>query len=140
MGACRKKEPGERAGIPESLGWLHVAEKMKERASEIDAFVHKVREAGFTHVVHMGMGGSSLAPLVFQHLFQPGPVGLPLIILDTTDPFTIADIEQRVRITTTLFIVASKSGTTSEPLAFGDYFFDRVRAVKGKKAAENSLP
>ncbi len=136
-GSLWKKDPGEQAGIVNSLGWLRVAEEMKERVAEIDAFVREIKKAGFTHVVHMGMGGSSLAPLVFQHLFQPGTDGLTLIVLDTTDPFTVANVEQKVQIATTLFIVASKSGTTSEPLAFGDYFFDRVRAVKGEKAGEN---
>jgi glucose-6-phosphate isomerase len=136
-GSLWTSDPEEQAAIPGSLGWLRVVEKMKERVSEIDAFVRSVKEAGFTHVVHMGMGGSSLAPLVFQSLFRSGQGGLPLTVLDTTDPSTVSDVEQRVRVATTLFIVASKSGTTSEPLAFGDYFFDRVRAVKGDRAGEN---
>lgn len=136
-GSLWSSDPGAQASIPGSLGWLRVIDEMKERAGDVDAFVRGIREAGFTHVVHMGMGGSSLAPLVFQSLFQPRAGGLPLTVLDTTDPYTVSHVEKRVAIATTLFIVASKSGTTSEPLAFGDYFFDRVMAVKGRKAGEN---
>lgn len=136
-GSLWRSEPGEQATIPGSLGWLRVVDRMKEKTGEIDAFVRSTKEAGFTHVVHMGMGGSSLAPLVLQSLIQTRPGGLPVIVLDTTDPLTVSQVEQRVNVATTLFIVASKSGTTSEPAAFCDYFFDRVRAIKGQKAGEN---
>lgn len=136
-GSIWKTDPQEQAGIRGSLGWLHVPEIMKERADEVVSFVKRVKGAGFTHVVHMGMGGSSLAPLVFDQLFPPASEGLPLIVLDTTDAVTVANVERQVLLTTTLFIVASKSGTTSEPLAFGEYFFDRVKALKGERAGEN---
>jgi glucose-6-phosphate isomerase len=123
--------------IRNSLGWLDLPTVMKERVAEIEAFVREVLDAGYSHVVHMGMGGSSLAPIVFQSLFETGPRGLPLLVLDSTDPFTVASIEQKIALTTTLFVVASKSGTTAEPSAFCDYFYSRVRAVKGDKAGEN---
>jgi len=132
-----KREPDQQAGIARSLGWLRVAETMAERVSELRKFVHEIKEAGFSHVVHMGMGGSSLAPLVFERVFGPNPHGLPLLVLDTTDPASVAAVEEQVRLSTTLFIVASKSGTTSEPIAFGDYFYARVKALKGGKAGEN---
>ena len=83
-GSLWRSDPGEQSAIRESLGWLQVADKIRARASEIDAFVQGVKEAGFTHVVHMGMGGSSLAPFVFQRLFQVRAGGLPLTVLDTT--------------------------------------------------------
>ncbi len=132
-----KREPDQQAGIARSLGWLRVAETMAERVSELRKFVQEIKEAGFSHVVHMGMGGSSLAPLVFERVFGPNPHGLPLLVLDTTDPASVAAVEEQVRLSTTLFIVASKSGTTSEPIAFGDYFYARVKALKGGKAGEN---
>jgi transaldolase/glucose-6-phosphate isomerase len=132
-----KREPDQQAGIKNSLGWLRVAEAMVERIDEMEGFAAEIKKAGFSHVVHMGMGGSSLAPLVFQRVFEPGPHGLPLIVLDTTDPASVHAVEQRVPVATTLFVVASKSGTTSEPLAFQDYFYERVRAHKGEKAGEN---
>ncbi len=123
-------------GARNALGWLHVAEKMEENLPAIRGFVAEVKEAGFRHVVHMGMGGSSLAPLVFQRTFPPGPGGLPLTVLDTTDPATILKIDHEASLGKTLFIIASKSGTTAEPLAFGEYFYSRIRTFMGERAGE----
>lgn len=83
------------------------------------------------------MGGSSLAPLVFQRFFAADRNGLVLHVLDTTDPSTIGEIEERIPLEKTLFIVASKSGTTAEPLAFGDYFFDRLSKIKPDAAGSH---
>jgi transaldolase/glucose-6-phosphate isomerase len=117
------------------MGWLNTPEIMHQAVPEITNFVHEVKQAGFQHVVVMGMGGSTMAPIVFQRSFSQG--GLPLSILDTTDPGTVAELEKGLPLEHTLFIVASKSGTTAEPLAFGDYFYDKVKAIKGDKAGEN---
>jgi transaldolase / glucose-6-phosphate isomerase len=132
-----KSDPKDQQAIKDGLGWLHVAEKMEENLPDLMAFVREVKEAGFQHVVHMGMGGSSLAPMVFEQTFSPGAQGLPLTVLDTTDPATILKIEHKIPLEQTLFIVASKSGTTAEPFAFGEYFYDRVKAKKGQRAGEN---
>ncbi|MCL4535621.1 MAG: bifunctional transaldolase/phosoglucose isomerase [Bacteroidetes bacterium] len=130
-------DPQKYSSIHNSLGWLHVAEKMEDNLDELTRFSTEVRAAGFRQVVHMGMGGSSLAPLTFQQTFTPGDNGLPLRVLDTTDPATILAIERQVPIANTLFIEASKSGTTAEPRAFGEYFYDKVRLIKGDAAGEN---
>ncbi|WP_165370563.1 bifunctional transaldolase/phosoglucose isomerase [Hymenobacter persicinus] len=119
------------------MGWLRVAETMVGAVPEIEQFVHEVNAAGFKHVVVMGMGGSTMAPIVFKSSFPMGPNGLPMSVLDTTDPGTVRQIEESVPLADTLFIVASKSGTTAEPLAFGDYFYDRLKQIKGDKAGEN---
>jgi transaldolase/glucose-6-phosphate isomerase len=123
--------------IRNGLGWLHVAETMESNLGGLMRFVQSARDAGFQHVVHMGMGGSSLAPLTFERTLREQANGLPLTVLDTTDPATIAELERRVPLAETLFIVASKSGTTTETRAFGDYFYERVRRVKGDSAGEN---
>jgi transaldolase/glucose-6-phosphate isomerase len=123
--------------IRNRLGWLHVAEKMEGNLRALTDFVGEVRAAGFRHVVHMGMGGSSLAPLVFARTFGPGENGLPLTVLDTTDPATILQIQREIPLTDTLFIVASKSGTTAEPLAFNKYFYAQVKVLKGDRAGGN---
>ena len=132
-----KSDPQDREVIRNALGWLHIAEKMEENLRELSDFAVEVKSAGFRQVVHMGMGGSSLAPLMFQHTFSPGPEGLPLTVLDTTDPATIRRIERELPLEQTLFIVASKSGTTAEPLAFRDYFYARLKEYKGDRAGEN---
>jgi glucose-6-phosphate isomerase len=118
------------------MGWLRVAETMQKAVPEITAFVQEVKQAGFEHVVVMGMGGSTMAPIVFEKSFPAGQ-GLPVSVLDTTDPGTVQQIEQSVPLEKTLFIVASKSGTTAEPLAFGDYFYAKLKELKGDKAGEN---
>jgi transaldolase/glucose-6-phosphate isomerase len=132
-----KLNPQDQKTICNALGWLHVAEKMEETVQSLSDFSGEARSAGFRHVVHMGMGGSSLAPLVFERTFAPGKDALPLTVLDTTDPATILGIEEKVPIANTLFIVASKSGTTAEPLAFADYFYAKVKALKQDRAGEN---
>jgi transaldolase/glucose-6-phosphate isomerase len=132
-----KRNPQDQKTICNSLGWLHVAEKMEETVQGLSDFGNEVKSAGFRHVVHMGMGGSSLAPLVFERTFAPGKDGLPLTVLDSTDPATILGIEGKVPIADTLFIVASKSGTTAEPLAFADYFYAKVKALKQDRAGDN---
>lgn len=119
------------------MGWLRVAETMVGRVTEIEQFVHSVQAAGFKHVVVMGMGGSTMAPIVFKSSFEKGKNGLPISVLDTTDPGTVRKIEASIPLAETLFIVASKSGTTAEPLAFGDYFYAKVKEIKGEKAGEN---
>jgi transaldolase / glucose-6-phosphate isomerase len=134
-----KKESGEKESIRQGMGWLHVSEKMEENLPTLTAFAHEVWDAGFQQVVHMGMGGSSLAPMVFARTFQPGQGGLPLTILDSTDPGTILRIQSQIPLKDTLFIVASKSGTTAEPGAFERYFYEQVKAVKGSRAGENFI-
>ena len=119
------------------MGWLHGAEKMEDNLDDLCNFAEEVRAAGFRHVVHMGMGGSSLAPLVFARTFQQDQNGLPLTVLDTTDPATICEVARDLPIGHTLFIVASKSGTTAEPLAFCEYFYAKVKEIKGDRAGEN---
>src|SRR5262249_29323538 len=71
-----KSDPASQAQIRESLGWLHVPEVMEEALPALHAFVSEVKAAGFKHVVHMGMGGSSLAPLVFERSFERPADGL----------------------------------------------------------------
>jgi transaldolase / glucose-6-phosphate isomerase len=125
--------------IRNALGWLHVAEKMEENLNDLSSFVSEVKAGGLRHVVHMGMGGSSLAPLVLQRTFLQAKDGLPLTVLDSTHPATILQVEKAVPLKETLFIAASKSGTTAENAAFFEYFFAKVAAIKGSLAGENFI-
>jgi transaldolase / glucose-6-phosphate isomerase len=123
-----------------SLGWLHATEKTLGAIPEIEEFCKSVQQQGFDNVVLLGMGGSSLAPLVFQKTFQnPLPNGIKLSVLDTTEPEIIKRIESNINIATTLFIVSSKSGTTAEVIAFYEYFFYRVSSIKKERAGENFI-
>jgi len=132
-----KEDHQNQAVIRHALGWLDVTEKKGKNLEEFLAFAAEIRKAGFRHVVHMGMGGSSLAALAFRQILPRPPGGLALSVLDTTDPATILKIEREISIGETLFIVASKSGTTAEPFAFGEYFFAKAKALKGIHVGEN---
>jgi transaldolase/glucose-6-phosphate isomerase len=132
-----KTDAENQKAIRQGLGWLHVAEKMEDQLDVLSDFVSEIRAAGFRRVVHMGMGGSSLAGLAFQRTFPLGENGIPFVVLDTTDPQTILKIERESSLKETLFIVASKSGTTAEPLAFGEYFYTKVKTLKGEETGRN---
>ena len=134
-----KKDLKVQEMIRQSLGWLHVAEKMEENLDIIARFAAEVKAMGFQHVLHMGMGGSSLAALVFGRTFPQAQEGLPLTVLDTTDPTTILNIERRIPLRHTLFIAASKSGTTAEGIVLNDYFYAKIKTIKGEKAGENFI-
>ena len=131
-----KKDPLTKE-ISNSMGWLNVVEKMLQALPLLEQFKADIKEAGFSHVILMGMGGSSLAPLVFQRSYSKDINNLPLTILDTTDPITIKAIEKKAPLENTLFIVAGKSGTTSETTAFYDYFYDKMKLLKVDRAGEN---
>ena len=123
--------------IANSLGWLTVPRQVLQRAAELKAFAQEIREAGFTHAVVLGMGGSSLCPEVLRQSFGPQEGYPELLVLDSTVPAAVAHLEAQVKLESTLFIVASKSGSTTEPQMFERYFYDRVKQLKGAKVGEN---
>ena len=120
-----------------AMGWLHITEQEVHHVSRIKQFVETVKSQGFKHVVLLGMGGSSLAPEVFRLSF--GTVsGFPeLHVLDSTIPAQIKSIEAQIDLSKTLFVVSSKSGSTIEPLVFYQYFFDKVKQIKGDQAGQH---
>lgn len=121
------------------MGWLTVVDKMMEALPSIEEFCKSKAIADFKHAVLLGMGGSSMTPLVFQQTFKKTGKGLKLLVVDTTDPQTIQNVEKEINIAKTLFIVSSKSGNTTEIMALYDYFFDRVFKIKEERAGENFI-
>jgi transaldolase/glucose-6-phosphate isomerase len=134
-----KSEPEREASIVNSLGWLTVAEAMQPHLTELDAFAHEVKNAGFEFVVVLGMGGPSLCPEALALAFGKQEGYPQLYVLDSTVPTAIRHLEQKINIGNTLFIVSSKSSTTTEPQMFHRYFRDRVKRVKGDTAGENFI-
>lgn len=130
-------QPEHHKIIANSLGWLTVPGQLLVRAAELTSFAQEIRAAGFTHAVVLGMGGSSLCPEVLRKSFGPQPGYPELLVLDSTVPAAVAQIEAQVTLESTLFIVASKSGSTTEPQMFERYFYERVKRSKGAKAGEN---
>jgi transaldolase/glucose-6-phosphate isomerase len=114
--------PPGTAELEDRLGWLTIADKLLEELPEIKDFVEAARTDGFTDVVLLGMGGSSLAPEVFRRSNPPAEGALRLHVLDSTEPLEIAAVAGAIDVATTLFIVSSKSGGTIEPNALLAYF------------------
>jgi transaldolase/glucose-6-phosphate isomerase len=109
------------------LGWLELPITMEQQVHELGAFAVKARADGFRHVVLLGMGGSSLAPQVFQQTFG-NQHGYPaLVVLDSTHPAAVKSIETSIDLAHALFLVSSKSGTTTETNSFFFYFWDRLK-------------
>ncbi len=109
--------------IEDSLGWLGVAEPMAAVWPELVEFRDGLRQDGFTQAVLLGMGGSSLISILWTKTFQPGPEALTLQVLDSTDPEVVLHLGEQLPLGRTLFMVASKSGTTTEPNAFHRYYW-----------------
>jgi transaldolase/glucose-6-phosphate isomerase len=111
--------------ISNRLGWLTIGDKMLEHAGELQEFADEVRGEGFTDVVLLGMGGSSLGPEVIRRSFGDIPGGLELHVLDSTDPGAVLELERSLDLDKTLFLVSSKSGGTIETLSHMRYFYER---------------
>jgi glucose-6-phosphate isomerase len=105
------------------LGWLDLPAEMERRIDELQHLARDVRDDGYGRAAVLGMGGSSLAPDLFAHLFaEPGGApsadGLELRILDSTHPDVVRGFRSWATAARTLFCVSSKSGSTTEPNAF----------------------
>ncbi len=114
--------------IRNRLGWLDAPRWLDERIAELTAFAADVREGAFTHVILLGMGGSSLAPEVLHRICHPGPGAPTLDVLDSTDPGAVLHAESASRLDRTFFLVSSKSGKTIETLSQYRYFRARIEA------------
>ena len=112
--------------IKNSLGWLTVADEMIGVVDELMEFSNSIRSRGFRHVMVCGMGGSSLCPEVLARTFGPQDGFPELLVLDSTDPDVIAVFASRIDIERCLFVIASKSGSTTEPNVFYKYWYDEV--------------
>ena len=125
-----KPEPTE---ITNRLGWLAVSDLMSEQVPMLQSFAQDVKDAGFRHVVLLGMGGSSLGAEVLRQVFGSVNRYPELIVLDSTLPESIQAVVDTINPALTLFLVSSKSGTTTEPLILYAYFLDLLKKAMGKE-------
>ncbi|HEY8559160.1 MAG TPA: bifunctional transaldolase/phosoglucose isomerase [Pyrinomonadaceae bacterium] len=127
------KDAGVWTGEDEAkwLGWLDSVGAELEKVREYRDFADDIRSAGYTDVLLMGMGGSSLCPEVLSITFGKENFH----VLDSTVPAQIQTIESKLNLEKTLFIVASKSGSTLEPNTFKQYFFERLAEKVGRENA-----
>jgi transaldolase / glucose-6-phosphate isomerase len=115
--------------ITDRLGWLHLPDTMHDQLNDLLLFREEVKGEGFTHAVLLGMGGSSLAPEVFMRTFSNAPGYPRLIVLDSTHPQAVRNVDTEIDLSQTLFCVSSKSGTTTEMLSFFYHFWQKVAAI-----------
>jgi transaldolase/glucose-6-phosphate isomerase len=127
-----KQSPQE---ITNRLGWLHTVEIMQETLPRINDFVNESRAAGFTDALLLGMGGSSLAPQVFAKTFETKSGYTNVNVLDTIDPDSIVARSKPLDPTRTLYVVATKSGSTVETISLMKYFFGEATFELGKDEA-----
>jgi glucose-6-phosphate isomerase len=112
--------------ITNRLGWLFSPQVTLKALNEISNFVNSVKDNGFTNVLLMGMGGSSLAPEVFSLIFGAREGYPQLDVLDSTDSDTVLEFDRKLSAKKTLFIVSTKSGGTVETLSFMKYFYNKT--------------
>jgi transaldolase/glucose-6-phosphate isomerase len=117
------------------LGWLGIT---NGQLAHLVRFV-QLREAagteGFSDVLLLGMGGSSLGPEVLKMTFGRQRGFPELHVLDSTDPAQVKAFEDRIDPARTLYVVSSKSGSTLEPNIFKQYFFERAVERLGREQA-----
>lgn len=106
------------------LGWVDLPRTGEERLGDWSGFAAAERDAGIERVVVLGMGGSSLAPEVFERIF--GGEWPVVVVLDSTHPDAVRRLDERLELERTLFVVSSKSGTTVETLSLFEYFWARA--------------
>ncbi|MFL6350351.1 MAG: bifunctional transaldolase/phosoglucose isomerase [Bryobacteraceae bacterium] len=121
------------------LGWLDIVDQELSNVSRFKALAAEVSEDGFTHMLLLGMGGSSLCPEVFALTFGKQAGSPELLVLDSTDPVYIRSMRARIDPARTLFCVSSKSGTTLEPNIYMQYFFDETKKSVGDRAGHHFI-
>jgi glucose-6-phosphate isomerase len=112
--------------ITNRLGWLHSPGNSKAALPEINKFVEEIINEKFEYALLLGMGGSSMAPEVFQNIFGYKSGYLKLSVLDSTEPGAVLNMTNKFDPAKTLYIVATKSGGTIETISFMKYFYNVV--------------
>lgn len=111
--------------IADRLGWLEAPTFFADEVAELTAFAEHIEAEGFSDALVCGMGGSSLAAEVLTRVYPESEKGLRVHVLDSTDPAAVADVDQSLDPARTLRIIATKSGSTTETLAFLAHHWDR---------------
>ncbi len=136
-------DPAGQAEIKKRCNWLNAPWSSVDELDEIAKLRKHCQASGITHVLLLGMGGSSLAPEVMRLVHGmtdlEGLPGLDLAILDSTDPGQVKAAYDRSPVEKTLYVVSSKSGGTAEVNAYADFFWAKCEEKFGKKAGEHFI-
>lgn len=117
------------------LGWLTAPEDMRSEAERVRAFADAARAEGVDRVLLLGMGGSSLCAEVLRDVGGTRPGWPDLVVLDTTDEGAIQRESARLDPARTIFLVASKSGSTIEVASLEQHFRKLATEALGAEAA-----
>jgi glucose-6-phosphate isomerase len=120
--------------IRNRLGWLDAPSQMEAETAALSAFAEDVRRSGISQVCLLGMGGSSLCAEVMRETRPPTVTGASLTVLDTTDERAIDRISASLDARATLFLVASKSGSTIEVSSLERHFGSLATRALGAAA------
>ena len=130
-------EADEQTAIENRLGWLDAPVWLRSKINGLVSWADEIRAAGFDRAVVLGRGGSSLAAEVMARIFGQGPGGLALTVLDNTHPDAVRAVLESGHLESTLFLVASKSGTTLEANVFLVTFLEALRQRVGADAGNH---
>ena len=122
------------------LGWLDSVEVQRTNLSPLTQRAEEIRAGDLQHILLLGMGGSSLCPEVLKRTFGVMDGWPELLVLDSTVPAQVKACAQKIDPRKTLFIVSSKSGGTTEPSVFTQYFFAQVaQALSADRAGSRFI-
>ncbi len=116
------------------LGWIDPARQAEAMRRYLGPCA-RLRAEGWTDAVLLGMGGASLGAHVLGRMLGPAPDGLRLHVLDSTNAGQVRALQARVPVERSLYIVASKSGTTLESLLLARHFHAQAAALEGEERA-----
>ncbi len=133
------QDPDVREAILHRLGWLDAPGAMVLYLAEIEGVAASVRRDNLTHVCLLGMGGSSLCAEVLRLTLAAPELKSRMIVLDTTDERAVRAVTTTLTPAETLFVVASKSGSTVEVTALEAYFRAWMEAAIGARAGEHFI-
>ncbi|MBS1644855.1 MAG: bifunctional transaldolase/phosoglucose isomerase [Bacteroidetes bacterium] len=132
-------DPDEVKMIRENMGWVELPDISDEALKNMQAFSTQIKEEGYTSVVLLGMGGSSLCSEVARESFGSAPGYPQLLVLDNTDPAAILQVQGMLDLSKTLFIAASKSGGTQETISFFKYFYRLSQEAGVQNVGQNFI-
>jgi len=115
--------------LSDRLGWLALPDTMTAELDRLSRLAREMADEGIRDAVVLGMGGSSLAPEVYARTFGPAFRQPAVSVLDSTHPDAVRALAARLDPEKSVFVVSSKSGTTTEMLSFFHYFWELMAKV-----------
>lgn len=123
--------------IRNRLGWLDAPVAFRRHVGDLESFARAVASGGITDVLHLGMGGSSLAADVSRRIFGNVDGRPRLHVLDDTAPASVRAAQEQLDPGATLVVVASKSGTTVETMSHLRFFWSWGEEALGTGVADH---